>query len=63
MTAPPLLTMAELYRLRADRKWLLERLATKGRRRVRLVDRRDLQARLRGITTAILRIEMGLNQQ
>jgi hypothetical protein len=63
MTVPPLLTMAELYRLRADRKWLLERLAAKGRRRVRLVDRRDLQARLRGITTAILRIEMGLNQQ
>jgi hypothetical protein len=57
----PLLTMAELYRLRAARSWLLERLKTKGRKRVRLVDRREIEVRLRHVTTGIFKIEQGLN--
>ncbi len=58
-----LLTMAELYRLRADRKWLMERLAVTGRKRVRLVDRREIEARLRNVTTAIIQIEQGLKHR
>jgi hypothetical protein len=63
VTDTPLLTMAELYRLRSDRKWLRERLKATGKKRVRLVDRREIEARLRSVTTGIMKIERGLNIQ